>query len=381
MAAERVLISTQAWGIVQDTAGNVLVGQSVTIKNTDGGNATTWTAESGGSSSTSALTTSASGSIPNWIEPGTYDVTVAGVTQRVQAVLGQPWFGNQANTASTQYAGINGITVPFTLFQFFGQSGTVNGTTQAGMIQCKYFNKTNDDSAEAFSSLAALVDTGTPFTQTLPVVGFEGDALVQGGNSVTNKAIGVTAAVEAQNTASITNAYGFYAAAKAAKDAGTTVTNWAGLYVEDPAGGSAGTITNKWGVYSKLRIQTESSLVINSVGANATTSQFWVQGINSATAVTAVIQKGSGQTANIFDIRDSGGQSRLTVNQDGQLSIKAGAASVSFGSSSGAMLAIGNITTAPSTNYSGGNGGFLYVDTGALKFRGGSGTVTTIAAA
>ena len=48
----------------------------------------------------------------------------------------------------------------------------------------------------------------------------------------------------------------------------------------------------------------------------------------------------------------------------------------SYGSGSG-VLFLGNATTAPTTNPTG--GGILYVEAGALKFRGSSGTVTTIA--
>jgi hypothetical protein len=50
----------------------------------------------------------------------------------------------------------------------------------------------------------------------------------------------------------------------------------------------------------------------------------------------------------------------------------------SFGSGAG-VLAIGNATTVPTTNPI--SGGVLYVEAGALKFRGSSGTVTTIAPA
>lgn len=52
------------------------------------------------------------------------------------------------------------------------------------------------------------------------------------------------------------------------------------------------------------------------------------------------------------------------------------ASSGSYGSGSG-VLFLGNATTAPTTNPTG--GGILYVEAGALKFRGSSGTVTTIA--
>jgi hypothetical protein len=43
------------------------------------------------------------------------------------------------------------------------------------------------------------------------------------------------------------------------------------------------------------------------------------------------------------------------------------------------VLLLGNTTAAPSSNPTG--GGYLYIEAGALKYRGSSGTVTTIAPA
>jgi hypothetical protein len=51
----------------------------------------------------------------------------------------------------------------------------------------------------------------------------------------------------------------------------------------------------------------------------------------------------------------------------------------SFGGGTGPMLFLGNDTADPSTNPAG--GGILYVSAGALKYRGSSGTVTTLAPA
>ena len=48
-----------------------------------------------------------------------------------------------------------------------------------------------------------------------------------------------------------------------------------------------------------------------------------------------------------------------------------------YNGATGGMVLINNLTTAPTTNPSG--GGFLYCEGGALKYRGSSGTVTTIA--
>lgn len=69
----------------------------------------------------------------------------------------------------------------------------------------------------------------------------------------------------------------------------------------------------------------------------------------------------------------SGGASQLTLTST---NIALFTASGSFGSGSGVVF-VANRATAPTTNPTG--GGILYVESGALKFRGSSGTVTTIA--
>lgn len=69
------------------------------------------------------------------------------------------------------------------------------------------------------------------------------------------------------------------------------------------------------------------------------------------------------------------GDWRLLINHDGNVAI---GTTASFGGG-GNVVFIANATTVPSSNPTG--GGVLYVQGGALKFRGSSGTVTTIAAA
>ena len=70
---------------------------------------------------------------------------------------------------------------------------------------------------------------------------------------------------------------------------------------------------------------------------------------------------------------DFGGVAKFTMRIDGAVSF--GAAG-SWGSGTGAVLFIADTTLAPSTNPVG--GGVLYVEAGVLKYRGSSGTVTTI---
>jgi hypothetical protein len=76
---------------------------------------------------------------------------------------------------------------------------------------------------------------------------------------------------------------------------------------------------------------------------------------------------------NIHDANNS-----ITLRLPGSNNVSIGAGSASLGSGAG-VIGINNATTVPTSNPTG--GGILYVDAGALKYRGSSGTVTTIAAA
>lgn len=93
----RVLIATQSWSPITRNALGVLQIQattSVAIANPDGTAATTWSAQTGGTSSTAAQLTDSNGNLQRWIEEGEYDVTVSGESaKRVQAV-GAPESGN-----------------------------------------------------------------------------------------------------------------------------------------------------------------------------------------------------------------------------------------------------------------------------------------------
>jgi hypothetical protein len=117
-----------------------------------------------------------------------------------------------------------------------------------------------------------------------------------------------------------------------------------------------------------------------------------------------VIRSSATQAVNTFEIQNSSGVSLLTFDQNGRFNAStvaitaiqgnsdglttvafAGSRNAQFGSvttsvgGGSGVIGIANAGTVPSTNPSG--GGILYVEGGALKFRGSSGTVTTIAAA
>jgi hypothetical protein len=77
----------------------------------------------------------------------------------------------------------------------------------------------------------------------------------------------------------------------------------------------------------------------------------------------------------ILNTSDTAGalQERMRLTSDGNLGVRT---STQFGSGVG-VIGVANATTVPTTNPTG--GGVLYVEGGALKYRGSSGTVTTIA--
>jgi hypothetical protein len=85
----RVEIATQGWGWVTDTQGNALNGRTVTLTGT------VFTT-SGGSTTISPIVTGADGTIPGWIDSGTYTLAIPSlsVTHQVEAVSGSTGGGS-----------------------------------------------------------------------------------------------------------------------------------------------------------------------------------------------------------------------------------------------------------------------------------------------
>lgn len=135
-------------------------------------------------------------------------------------------------------------------------------------------------------------------------------------------------------------------------------------------------------------------------GGTAVLGQVTVLPASTAT-VGVVVQGLSGQSASFFEIRTNAGGTAFRVASDEQVfagignftnfrgtdglttvafgsgrNIQFGAATTSFGGGT-AVIGIANATAVPSSNPT--NGGVLYVEAGALKYRGSSGTITTIA--
>ncbi len=115
-----------------------------------------------------------------------------------------------------------------------------------------------------------------------------------------------------------------------------------------------------WGTRT-LALQANGGQV--AVGVTAVTAgvRFTIQGIGTSTNAA-------------FQVQDSAGNLKFQAVDNGNIGVN----SNSFGAGVG-VIGILNAATVPSINPS--TGGVLYVEAGALKYRGSSGTVTTLAAA
>ena len=133
-----------------------------------------------------------------------------------------------------------------------------------------------------------------------------------------------------------------------------------------------------------------SSFNISVTAGNATTVPMTVKGAasqsanlqewqNSAGTVLAQVQSGGNIVTNgnfkaVGGILDSATQTAINFGTSRNVGLFA--ANGSFGGGGG-VLSIANASTVPTSNPSG--GGILYVESGALKYRGSAGTITTIA--
>jgi hypothetical protein len=99
-------------------------------------------------------------------------------------------------------------------------------------------------------------------------------------------------------------------------------------------------------------------------------------GIGNNAPTSRLVVKGNGlTTGTTLNITNSSNDSRLLVLDNGNIGVSV---TTAFGNGV-KVIGISNATTVPNANPSG--GGILYVEAGALKYRGSSGTITTIAPA
>jgi hypothetical protein len=163
---------------------------------------------------------------------------------------------------------------------------------------------------------------------------------------------------------------------------------------QDSSGGTSVSISSA-GIFSAQAVRLNNA-GLNSFGGAAVSNQVLTVHANSTAYVPLVARGASGQSADLLQIQNSGGTILASVNSSGGLSVAtlvstAGTirANAGLGSSAvalsslvsnvaGGHLVLQNITVTPNTPS---GAGVLYVEAGALKYRGSSGTITTLGAA
>jgi hypothetical protein len=240
-------------------------------------------------------------------------------------------------------------------------SGTWNTTGAPSAIFCNV-----TDTASNASSLLLQLQTGGVNRMTLTKAGVAtiGSSAIAGGGTVLN----------------LTSSYGTFTANIVG--GGTLSTN--------QAISTSGTV-----VAATLSLNNDATLTrdaANIVAQRATTSAQILRVYNTFTSSTNFERATMGWASNILSIgteKGSGGGTarvmQLVTDGTARAVFEATtynttllANAGSYGSGSG-VLFLGNATTVPTTNPTG--GGILYVEAGALKYRGSSGTVTTLGAA
>jgi len=148
----------------------------------------------------------------------------------------------------------------------------------------------------------------------------------------------------------------------------TNVTGIGNLYLGYGADADAGNYSNSAAIGYNAIVGADNAMVFGNAnvsmgfGISVPTAKIHGVSLGTTSATYAQIIE-DGSNTQMFVIRDDGNFGINTIDwQDGVM-----------------VMAIADATTVPTTNPTG--GGILYVESGAMKYRGSSGTVTTIAVA
>jgi hypothetical protein len=244
-----------------------------------------------------------------------------------------------------------------------------------------------------------------PVTVSASTVGLQGPTGATG-------ATGSTGATGAQGTAGAPGASGVISVTAPITNTGTSSSAIIGitqsslsLTKSQISDFTSGTVANISGTVTASQVSGLSSTYASLGAANA----FTVGGHSitaEATAVKPLVIKAiTGQSANLQEWQNSAGTALAFISASGQIktttnlqtpniqnatdgltnivistarNIQLGSGTLSVGGGS-AVIGIANASTVPTSNPTG--GGILYVEAGALKYRGSSGTITVIAPA
>jgi hypothetical protein len=200
------------------------------------------------------------------------------------------------NATSTEFTGEGNIPVQIAVYfgSYFSNGQPLTGRPQAYRAIAKYGGITTADTAQGGSTQVVLVDTGTSFTQTLPVAANESNALIQGANRVSGKSVAHSFSIEAHQTARIDEPRIIFAKEVGARDVGTRVDDWVFISVGDPATGSAGSMVDRTALRTKLGVHLEDYLTFGTLTTSKPKGYLASQASSGASTITMETGQGAG---------------------------------------------------------------------------------------
>jgi hypothetical protein len=309
-----------------------------------------------------------------------------------------------------------------------GQTGSTGATGATGASGVISVTAPITNTGTSSSAILGLDQTALSITRSQVsdfTSGTVASATIAG--SATNASYAITSGTSVSISGSITKSQvsdftsGTVASATTATSAGTASTAGTAFYsttsgtsltisgsitnsqVSDFA---SGTVANISGTVTQAQVSGLTSALSGKAGL-ASANAFTVGGQSitseSATVKPLILKGAASQSANLQEWQNSGAtalasvsntggaifvqvQSAAYLNTSGQTTLRLdGGRNVTLAAGSGsygagtAVVFIGNASSTPTSNPTG--GGILYVEAGALKYRGSSGTITTLGAA
>jgi hypothetical protein len=256
-------------------------------------------------------------------------------------------------------------------------SGTVASATSATSAATAYYSTTSGTAVSISGSIIkSQVSDFTSGTVASATSATSANTALTAGTAFYSTTSGVSLTI----SGSITNS-------QVSDFASGTVANISGTVTQAQVSGLASALSGKAGLASAnaftvggQSITSESAtvkpLILKGAASQSANLQEWQN--SGATALASVSNTGGAFFAQVQSAAflNTSGQTTLRLDGGRNVTLAAGASSYGAGT---AVVFIGNASSTPTSNPTG--GGILYVEAGALKYRGSSGTITTLGAA
>jgi hypothetical protein len=309
--------------------------------------------------------------------------------------------GSTGSTGATGASGVISVTAPIT------NTGT-SSSAILGLDQTALSITCSQVSDFTSGTVASATIAGTASYATTSGSALNAGTAISLSGSITKSQVSDFTSGTVASATSATSANTALAAGTAfySTTSGTSLTISGSITNSQVSDFASGTVANISGTVSQSQVSGLTSALSGKAGL-ASANAFTVGGQSitseSATVKPLILKGAASQSANLQEWQNSGAtalasvsntggalfaqvQSAAYLNTSGQTTLRLdGGRNVGLATGAGsygagtAVVFIGNASSTPTSNPTG--GGILYVEAGALKYRGSSGTITTLGAA